>query len=173
VTPYFTIENIPVSGLSQIPFKAGTHDYEVSTIVPNVTLPVYQPYKTANVTLFMAATPDVLPGDNFYKASILLYNTSSWEFWLIVGVAVIIGILLILALIKALKVAMHTIEEEEEKRMKFVRKKPSENKFVHRVGEERTFQDQTSSESKKKGKFVRLKQVVEEGKKKFVKRKEQ
>jgi hypothetical protein len=184
VTPYFTIENVPVSGLSRLPLKAGTHDYEVSTIVPNVTLPVYQPYKTANVTLFMAATPDVLPGDNFYKASILLYNASSWQFWLIVGVAVIIGILLILALIKALKVAMHTIEEEEEKRMKFVKKKPSENKFVHRVEEERTEpkhfvhevehkEDQTSSQTKKKGKFVRLKQVVEEGKKKFVKKKEQ
>jgi len=138
------------------------------------------PVTQHTATAFIAGYADYIENNNY----VFTFYVWSTQFVMLLLV-IIIAILLIMAIVWiARKTIFHTIEEETEKRMKFVKKKPSENKFVHKVEEERTEpkhfvhevehkEDQTSSESKKKGKFVRLKQVVEEGKKKFVKKKEQ
>jgi hypothetical protein len=146
VTPYFTIEGVPVSGLSPLPFKAGTREYEVKTIVPEVTLPSWVPFKTANVTLFMAAVPDVIPGDNFYKASILMYNPSSWVFWALVVIAALAVLAIIVGLVRMTKSAKQIIDEESEKRMKFVKRKRTGATMLHKVQEE-----------EEQGKFVKRK----------------
>jgi hypothetical protein len=141
---------------------------------------IRNPAVTHTATVILLGYADYIENNNY----VFTYTVLSSQ-WLTILLAIILIILLIMAIVwVARKALFHTIEEETEKRMKFVKKKPSENKFVHKVEEERKEpkhfvhevehkEDQTSSESKKKNKFVRLKHTVEEGKKKFVKKKEQ
>jgi hypothetical protein len=138
------------------------------------------PITQHTATAFIAGYADYIENNNY----VFTFYVWSTQFVMLLLV-IIIAILLIMAIVWiARKTIFHTIEEETEKRMKFVKKKPSENKFVHRVEEERKEpkhfvhevehkEDQTSSQTKKKNKFVRLKHTVKESRNKFVKKKGQ
>jgi len=94
----------------------------------------------------MAAVPDVIPGDNFYKASILMYNPSSWVFWALVVIAALAVLAIIIGLVRMTKRAKQIIDEESEKRMKFVKRKRTGATMLHKVQEE-----------EEQGKFVKRK----------------
>ncbi|MEM1554319.1 MAG: carboxypeptidase-like regulatory domain-containing protein, partial [Thermoproteota archaeon] len=125
-TPFFTFGDKGVSGLEPMSFKPGTHEYAVSTVVPEIVMSSWTPFTNMNTTVFCAATPDSLPGDNFIKTSILVYNPSSWIFWLIVVIIALIAIGVIVAILKLLfgrkSEVRQMIDREMEKRRKFVKK---------------------------------------------------
>ncbi|MGC8578029.1 MAG: hypothetical protein ACP5M7_08585, partial [Thermoproteota archaeon] len=109
--------------------------------------------------------------NNYY-----VFNYYVWsDQWIGILLVLFIVIFVVMAVVWALrKTLFHTIEEEAEKRMKFVKKKYSGSKFVHKVEDEekeKHFVHAVEKPKKEEKKFVRLKQTIEEVKK-FVKKKD-
>lgn len=104
---FFTLQDKTFSG-SSMPFGPGEKEYLLMAKVPDISFQPWEEYKELNLTIFVSAIPDILPGDNIVKSNILIYNPSYNPYWwMILIVMIIILILVVIVLVKFLRRNKH------------------------------------------------------------------
>jgi hypothetical protein len=85
---------------------SGEQKVSGSLVLPkdyNYNFSWWQPSKTYDAKFTVTGTPDVWSGDNYADAKITVLNTGSFVTWLLIGIGVIIVLIIVIALIKAIR----------------------------------------------------------------------